>query len=347
MTTKRNLTLRQMLEGQALYYNPQVKPGLKAIIQFEVSGEEPGVYHLAIQNDTCTFHPHACKGVADLTIKTPSQTWLAIANGELDGQKALMDGKYDVAGDFTLIMLMEKLFDTSIENAYTTTTNTRPGGLIKLKAMTWLSLTFIPWTLFWVLFDVIDLPLVSIGLPLLVALTLLVYQMAVDRPTWLEMGTAAFFVLAAVLGGLRIPWFMTHGALLASVWQGLLWFGSLTFRKLPLCAEYSRYDYQPKMWHNTLFLHPNAIISLFWGCQFLLATALGLVGATLGGAWDIFFMVMRYLLLVPAFIFTAKYPAGSDNRRVPNVDRVMSSFKWWGLLGMLLLAGLTGLMIAL
>jgi putative sterol carrier protein len=45
-----------------------------------------------------------------LTIKTPSEIWLAIANKEMDGQQAFMEGKYVANGDMNLLMRMRSLF---------------------------------------------------------------------------------------------------------------------------------------------------------------------------------------------------------------------------------------------
>jgi putative sterol carrier protein len=39
-----------------------------------------------------------------MTIKTPSEVWLAIANKEMDGQQAFVEGKYVTNGDMNLLM---------------------------------------------------------------------------------------------------------------------------------------------------------------------------------------------------------------------------------------------------
>jgi putative sterol carrier protein len=93
----------------AATFNAEAAGNLKAIIQFEVTGMQPGNWFLAIENGKCIFN----EGVApnpSLTIKTSSETWLAIANKDIDGQQALLDGKYKVEGDMALIISMKKLF---------------------------------------------------------------------------------------------------------------------------------------------------------------------------------------------------------------------------------------------
>ncbi len=72
------LTLRQMIEGMPLAFNRQAAAGLKAVIQFNMSGLEPGIYHLVIDSGDCTFHSGRASKPT-LTINAPSEVWLQIA----------------------------------------------------------------------------------------------------------------------------------------------------------------------------------------------------------------------------------------------------------------------------
>ncbi|NWF94243.1 MAG: SCP2 sterol-binding domain-containing protein, partial [Syntrophaceae bacterium] len=101
--------IRLLFKGMALAFNSQAAGDLKATIQFEVTGKQPGNWFLSIENGKCTSH----EGKEDrptLTIKTPSEVWLAIANRETDGQQAFMQGKYTAHGDISLLMRMKSLF---------------------------------------------------------------------------------------------------------------------------------------------------------------------------------------------------------------------------------------------
>jgi multimeric flavodoxin WrbA/putative sterol carrier protein len=101
--------MRLLLRGMASLFNAQAGGDLKATIQFEVTGKQSGDWFFLIENGRCVYN----EGKADsptLTIKTPSEVWLAIANRELDGQQAFMEGKYTAAGDMTLLMRMKSLF---------------------------------------------------------------------------------------------------------------------------------------------------------------------------------------------------------------------------------------------
>jgi putative sterol carrier protein len=101
--------MRLLLRGMAATFNSQAAGNLKATIQFEVTGNQTGNWFLSIENGKCVFH----EGKADsseLTIRTPSEVWLAIANREIDGQQAFTEGKYTATGDMSLLMRMKSLF---------------------------------------------------------------------------------------------------------------------------------------------------------------------------------------------------------------------------------------------
>jgi putative sterol carrier protein len=101
--------MRLLLRGMAATFNPQTAGNLKATIQFEVTGKQPGNWFFSIENGRC-FYQEGKTNSPNLTIQTPSEVWLAISNNELDGQQAFMDGKYLVQGDVGLLMQMKNFF---------------------------------------------------------------------------------------------------------------------------------------------------------------------------------------------------------------------------------------------
>lgn len=103
------LTCKDIIARMSMTINPTVAGDLTADIQYQISGAEPGKYYLHVENGQCHFY----EGETDaptLTIFTPSEVWLAIAQGELNGTEAMMQGKYRAEGDFELLMKMPKIF---------------------------------------------------------------------------------------------------------------------------------------------------------------------------------------------------------------------------------------------
>jgi len=101
--------MRLLLRGMAATFNSQAAGDLKATVQFEVMGKQTGDWFLSIEKGKCTYYEGKANSPS-LTIKTPSEVWLAIANKEMDGQQAFMEGKYTATGDVSLLMRMRSLF---------------------------------------------------------------------------------------------------------------------------------------------------------------------------------------------------------------------------------------------
>ncbi len=111
---KQPITCREIIAGMPLAFNANHAGDLEAILYFKVIGEEPGDYSLTIQAGQCTF-AEGVPSKADLTIETPSDIWVAISTGQLNGQTAFMQGKYKASGDFRLLMDMNNYFSAKTE----------------------------------------------------------------------------------------------------------------------------------------------------------------------------------------------------------------------------------------
>jgi putative NADPH-quinone reductase/putative sterol carrier protein len=103
-------TMRDIVAGMAMTFNPEVAGDMEAVIQFDVTGEDAQeAYYLQIADGDCLAyagqHPDPM-----LTIHTPADVWIAVSRGELNGQAAFMAQKYTVTGDFGLLMKLHRLF---------------------------------------------------------------------------------------------------------------------------------------------------------------------------------------------------------------------------------------------
>jgi putative sterol carrier protein len=105
------LSLRDVVAGMALVFNPAAANGLHAVLQFQFTGDEPGQYFLTIADGTCRFAEGESPS-PDMTIIADAAVWKAISSGKLDGQTAFMQGKYKANGDFRLLMKLDSLFSS-------------------------------------------------------------------------------------------------------------------------------------------------------------------------------------------------------------------------------------------
>jgi putative sterol carrier protein len=109
MVDKSTLNCHDIIAGMPKVFDAEAAGDLTADIQFDVSGKEPGSYYLHVENGTCTSNEGQSLSPT-LTIHTPSEVWLAVSRGEIDGQAALMQGKYTVDGDFNLLLKFNEMF---------------------------------------------------------------------------------------------------------------------------------------------------------------------------------------------------------------------------------------------
>jgi multimeric flavodoxin WrbA/putative sterol carrier protein len=100
---------RELLQAMPLAFKAESAGDMTAVIQFEVSGEENFVSHLRIAGGKCTYQDGPSES-PNLVIRTPAGVWLKISRGELSGQKAFMEGRYKIDGDFNLLLKLKTLF---------------------------------------------------------------------------------------------------------------------------------------------------------------------------------------------------------------------------------------------
>jgi putative sterol carrier protein len=203
-----------------LVFNPAAAGNLQATIQFNVSGAEPGNYYLEIKEGVCRFnlgqvaHP-------TLTINTPSEIWQRVSSGQLSGQDALFQGLYTLEGDARLLLRFSEIFpmtsgitfnDTSepprgrlfemfrsnqAEGLMNQPAGKRPAGPLKISGMGWMNIFWVPWILFWILFDIRSVSLwLSTGIPLVMMTIIILYRAIFNRPVWMEITSWLFFLIS-------------------------------------------------------------------------------------------------------------------------------------------------------
>lgn len=90
-------------------FNPQGAGDTKAVLQFNFTGSVEGTCHFVIESGLI-------RGIegpadqADIIFDTPFDVWMDILTGKANGQQAFMEQKYQVEGDFNLLLRMNQLF---------------------------------------------------------------------------------------------------------------------------------------------------------------------------------------------------------------------------------------------
>lgn len=298
--------IRDVIAGMALNFRPEAGDGLNAVYQFAVSGGEPGEYFLVIEDGLCQAfegrHPRA-----NIVINTPSEVWMSVSRGTINGSTALMEGQYSFTGDLNLLIKMGDLFGGAVEmEKESGLEKEKPGmkGPIRISGMHWLTMAFIPWTFYWV-FSGSQSLWVSV-VPLVISLAILFYRNHYMESSWMDRGAPVFFVVAALLqysvpditGAYR---YLFSNLTLAGIWIATL------MTDIPLTARYSKYNYPTGFESNPLFVKINLILTAFWGLVFIILGSLALFAPD-QPQWRALWVGMTNLLLIPAFLFTKRFP---------------------------------------
>jgi multimeric flavodoxin WrbA/putative sterol carrier protein len=90
-------------------FNPGNAAGLRAVLQFNFSGEVEGSCYFTIDDGKVEAKAGSAEK-PDLTIESPFEIWIDIMTGKADGQQMFMEQKYKTTGDLSLLMRMKDLF---------------------------------------------------------------------------------------------------------------------------------------------------------------------------------------------------------------------------------------------
>jgi putative sterol carrier protein len=102
-------TVKETFEAMAGRFRPDRAQGVKAQIQYDITGEGGGTYHADIGEGACAVREGPSASPA-LTLTMSAQDWLDMLGGKLNGQVAFMSGKLRIKGDMALAMRLAGMF---------------------------------------------------------------------------------------------------------------------------------------------------------------------------------------------------------------------------------------------
>lgn len=102
------MTMTELFEAMPGRLNVAAAGGLNKTFQWNITGDEPGVWAIHIAEGAARLIPGGVEK-PDVTFTIKSQDWLAISEGKLNPMQAFMFGKLKVAGDMTLAMKAPQL----------------------------------------------------------------------------------------------------------------------------------------------------------------------------------------------------------------------------------------------
>ncbi|HEX4206389.1 MAG TPA: SCP2 sterol-binding domain-containing protein [Ktedonobacteraceae bacterium] len=103
------MTVEETFEAMQHLFNPAAASGVNKTVQWNISGNEAGVWAVKIANQAYELIKGGVEK-PDLTMSMSDETWIAIAEGKLDPVNAFMSGKVKTQGDVMLAMRINQIF---------------------------------------------------------------------------------------------------------------------------------------------------------------------------------------------------------------------------------------------
>jgi putative sterol carrier protein len=103
------MTVKETFEAMPGRFKPDRAQGLRAVIQYDITGPGGATYHVDIAEGRCTLHEGPA-ATPTLTLTMAAQDWLDMLAGKLNGQVAFMSGRLKHKGDMSLLMRLPGLF---------------------------------------------------------------------------------------------------------------------------------------------------------------------------------------------------------------------------------------------
>ncbi len=88
---------------------PEKAEGIDAVIQFDLSGDNGGMYWVKISGGEVS-HGEGAADSPKMTLKAEADLWHDVANGKANVMQAFMTGKLKVQGDMNLGIKMQSIF---------------------------------------------------------------------------------------------------------------------------------------------------------------------------------------------------------------------------------------------
>jgi putative sterol carrier protein len=103
------MSVKEVFDRVPQAFNPDAAKGLDAIFQFDITGEDGGIWHVAVKDGTCQVQQGKAASPT-VTLTMASDTWLGMVNKQINGIQAFMTGKLKLNGDMLLAQRIPDLF---------------------------------------------------------------------------------------------------------------------------------------------------------------------------------------------------------------------------------------------
>ncbi len=105
-------TVAEIFDAMPKNFNSAAAAGMTKSFQWNITGEQAGVWAFKVINGVGELVPHAVEK-PDVTFTISDKDWIALIEGKLDAQSAFFSGQLKIAGDMGLALRVPQLFPTT------------------------------------------------------------------------------------------------------------------------------------------------------------------------------------------------------------------------------------------
>src|ERR1041384_6293909 len=92
---------KQYFDTLGARFQKDAAKGVRAVFQFELSGEGGGTYHISVEDGTFAVHETA-HPAPTVTLRMKAEDYVNLVNGKLTGQMAFATGNMKIDGTFAV-----------------------------------------------------------------------------------------------------------------------------------------------------------------------------------------------------------------------------------------------------
>jgi putative sterol carrier protein len=103
-------TVAEVFGAMTKTFKPEAAPGVNAVIQFLMTGDQAADYYVTIAEGTCKVDEGKHESPA-ATLTMDGSDFVDLVGGKLNPQLAFMQGKLKISGDMGLLLRFQSFFD--------------------------------------------------------------------------------------------------------------------------------------------------------------------------------------------------------------------------------------------
>jgi putative sterol carrier protein len=102
-------TVRELIQNHEKAFRPEAAPGVEAIIQYILTGDQGGDWIINIHEGKCTVQEGKSPN-PNVTITADAVDFANVLTGKMNAMQAFMQGKVRLSGDMNLAMKLTSFF---------------------------------------------------------------------------------------------------------------------------------------------------------------------------------------------------------------------------------------------